>query len=56
MITLNKFNEDDDDGVFIGGFNEDGSFIGDYMDADPETNRAVMNRLVGFQQLFSKKC
>ena len=56
MITLNKFNEDDDDGFFLGGFNEDGSFIGDYMDQDPETNRAVMNRLVGFQQLFSKKC
>ena len=56
MITLNKFNEDDDDGFFLGGFNEDGSFIGDYMDTDPETNRAVMNRLVGFQQLFSKKC
>merc|ERR1719234_372669 len=56
MITLNKFNEDDDDGFFLGGFNEDGSFIGDYMDTDPDTNRAVMNRLVGFQQLFSKKC
>jgi len=56
MITLNKFNEDDDDGFFLGGFNEDGSFIGDYMDTDPEANRAVMNRLVGFQQLFSKKC
>ena len=56
MITLNKFNEDDDDGFFLGGFNEDGSFIGDYMDTDPEQNRAVMNRLVGFQQLFSKQC
>jgi len=55
MVTLNKFNEDDDDGFFLGGFNEDGSFIGDYMDNDPDTNRAVMNRLVGFQQLLGKK-
>jgi len=54
MITLNKFNEDDD-GFFLGGFNEDGSFIGDYMENDPDTNRIVMNRLVGFNQLFSKK-
>jgi hypothetical protein len=54
MITLNKFNEDDD-GFFLGGFNEDGSFIGDYMENDPETSRAVMNRLVGFNQLFSEK-
>jgi len=54
MITLNKFNEDDD-GFFLGGFNEDGSFIGDYMDNDPDTSRAVMNRLVGFNQLFSGK-
>merc|ERR1712080_541673 len=52
MITLNKFNED---GFFLGGFNEDGSFIGDYMDNDPDTSRAVMNRLVGFIQLFSGK-
>jgi len=55
MVTLNKFNEEDDDGFFLGGFNEDGSFIGDYMDNDPETSRIVMNRLVGFNKLFSKK-
>ena len=54
MLTLNKFNEEDDD-FFMGGFNEDGSFIGDYMENDPDENRAVMNRLVGFQQLFSRK-
>jgi len=54
MVTLNKFT-DEDDGFFLGGFSEDGSFIGDYMDTDPDTSRAVMNRLVGFNQLFSKK-
>jgi len=49
MVTLNKFNDDDD---FMGNFDEDGSFIGDYMEKDEEEARAVQNKLLVFQQMY----
>jgi len=49
MVTLNKFNDDDD---FMGNFDEDGSFIGDYLEKDEEQARAVQNKLLVFQQMY----
>ena len=49
MITLNKFNDDDD---FMGNFDEDGSFIGDYLEHNEEQAQAVQNKLLVFQQLY----
>ena len=51
ITTLNKFNGDDDD--FIGNFDEDGSFIGDYLEQDEEQAQAVQNKLLFFQQMYA---
>ena len=50
MVTLGKFNDDDD---FMGNFDEDGSFIGDYTQHNEETSQAVTNKLLYFSQLYS---
>ena len=52
MITLDQFNDDDD---FMGNFDEDGSFIGDYIEHDEEQAQAVQNKLLVFQQLYKSK-
>ena len=49
MITLNKFNDDDD---FMGNFDEDGSFIGNYDEYNEEQAQAVQNKLLVFQQMY----
>jgi len=49
MITLNKFNDDDD---FMGNFDEDGSFIGNYDEYNEEQSQAVQNKLLVFQQMY----
>ena len=49
MVTLNKFNDDDD---FMGNFDEDGSFIGNYDEYNEEQAQAVQNKLLVFQQMF----
>ena len=49
MITLNKFNDDDD---FMGNFDEDGSFIGNYDEYNEEQTQAIQNKLLVFQQMY----
>merc|ERR1711915_423652 len=49
MITLNKFNDDDD---FMGNFDEDGSYIGNYDEYNEEQTQAIQNKLLVFQQMY----
>ena len=49
MITLNKFNDDDD---FMGNFDEDGSFIDYYIEEDEEEAKAVQNNLLIYQKIY----
>ena len=49
MTTLNKFNNDD---VFMGNFDEDGSFIVNYEEYSEEHTQSVQNKLLIFQQMF----
>eukprot|EP00091_Calanus_sinicus_P000167 TRINITY_DN10093_c0_g1_i2.p1 TRINITY_DN10093_c0_g1~~TRINITY_DN10093_c0_g1_i2.p1 ORF type:complete len:246 (-),score=58.43 TRINITY_DN10093_c0_g1_i2:21-677(-) len=49
MVTLNKFNDDDD---FMGNFDEDGSFIGNYEEYNEEQAQGVQNKLLVFQQMY----
>ena len=51
MVTLGKFNDDDD---FMGNFDEDGSFIGDYTQYNEEATQAVQNKLLYFSQFYNK--
>ena len=49
MLTLNKFNDDDD---FMGHFDEDGSFIGDYLEQEEEQDNTVQSKLIFYQQIY----
>jgi hypothetical protein len=49
MTTLNIFNDDDD---FVGNFDEDGSFIGDYIEQDDIQTKIKQTKLLVFQNMY----
>ena len=50
VVTLGKFYDDDD---FMGNFDEDGSFIGDYTQYNEENTQDVQKKLLYFSQFFN---
>ena len=50
LFFTGNFNEDE----FMGNFDEDGSFIGDYTQTTPEDSQAVQNMLLSFADMYRK--